>query len=217
MGFSLKKAIKGVRNTVKKAAAPVTRITEKVLKPVARPLRPVVSKVIPFVAPAALVLKAKAFGIRSERGVAGYKRSQKVARIGTAAAAVVGGAIVAAPAVAGVVGGIGLPSVGTLASGVGLAPSVLSMLGGGGPTEDTAWNPASEIADAIRHDQEAAQFRDTAAAGFVNYGGAPDPAEYAPSPAWPARPDGAAAPTDLSPVLALVGAGVGLYLLMKGG
>ena len=81
MGFSLKKAIRGVRNTVKKVASPVTNITEKALKPVFRTLRPIVSKAIPFLpmtATPALFLKAKAFGIRSERGVAGYRRSQKV-------------------------------------------------------------------------------------------------------------------------------------------
>jgi len=215
MGFSLKKAIRGVRNTVKKAAAPVTRITEKVLKPVVTPLRPIASKVAGFT-PQALVLGPKTFGIRSKRGTEGFERSQKVNRIGTAAVAVAAGGYFAAPVLTSAV----TKAVPFLLKGAGsVATSVLPGLlnRGGGPTEDTAWNPESEIADAIRHDQEAALFRDTAAAGFVNYGGAPDPAEYGPSPAWPSRPDGAAAPTNLSPVLGLVGAGVGLYLLMKGG
>jgi hypothetical protein len=214
MGFSLKKSIKAVRNTVKKAAAPVTRITEKVLKPVVTPLRPIASKLAPIINPLTLVnpalgftggltLRAKAFGIKSERGVAGYRRTQKVARIGTAAAAVVVGGYYAAPALASAA----TKAAPFLFKGAGsVATSVLPGLlnrGGGGPTEDTAWNPET---------------------GYDGGGGgggggefAPDPAEYAPSPAWPARPDGAAAPTNLSPVLALVGAGVGLYLLVKGG
>lgn len=213
MGF-----LKRARKAVKKVARPVTRVTERALKPIARPLRPIVSKAIPFIpmtAPLALGVKAKAFGIRSERGVASYKRSQKVARIGTAAAAVVGGAIVAAPAVAGVVGGIGLPSAGTL---LGAGSAALPLLGGGGPTEDTAWNPEGEmgrIGDAIRHDREAAEFRRIVSAGFVG----PAPSDYAPSPAWPWRPDAATgpAPSGASPVMALVGLVVGLYLLTKGG
>jgi hypothetical protein len=192
MGF-----LKKLRKTVKKIASPVTKITEKVLKPVVRPLRPVVSKAIPFIpmtAGPALFLKAKAFGIRSERGVAGYKRSQKVSRIGTAAAAVVGGAIVAAPAVAGAVSGIGLPSLGTVVSGAG---GLLPMLGGGGgPTEDTAWNPEGEGG-------VPSSFFD-----FYRNQGGPMLTDSGPGPA---------APSGRSPVLALVGLGVGVYLLTRGG
>ena len=208
MGFSLKKAIRGVRNTVKKAAAPVTRITEKVLKPVVTPLRPIASKVAGFT-PQALVLGPKTFGIRSKRGTEGFERSQKVNRIGTAAVAVAAGGYFAAPVLTSAV----TKAVPFLLKGAGsVATSVLPGLlnRGGGPTEDTAWNP--EIGGGSG---------DIGGGGWGTGGGgggfAPDPSEYAPSPAWPARPDGAAEPTNLSPVLTLVGAGVGLYLLMKGG
>jgi hypothetical protein len=198
------------RGIVKTVTKPIARPLEKVLKPVFTPLRPVVSKAIPFIpgtSGAALVLKAKAFGIKSERGVAGYKRSQKVSRIGTAAVAAVAGAVVAAPVVAGAVGGIGLPSLGTVVSGAGaLLPVVL---GGGGPTEGASWNPESGggVPDS---------FGGGGGGGGGGFG--LDPADYVPSPAWPARPNvPAQAPPGLSPVVTLAGVGVGLYLLTKGG
>jgi hypothetical protein len=83
---------------------------EKVLKPVVKPLRPIVSKaipILPFTAPAAMFVKAKAFGIKSERGTAGYKKSQKVVRIGAAATGVAVGGYLAAPAIGGAVSSAG--------------------------------------------------------------------------------------------------------------
>lgn len=119
------------RKVAKKATRPIARPLERVLKPIAQPLRPVVSKAvpfIPFVAPLALVAKAKTFGIKSERGVAGYRRSQKVARIGTAAVA----GYVAAPAVGAAATSLGgAIKGGALALGAGVS-SIFARVKGAG-------------------------------------------------------------------------------------
>ena len=98
---------KRARKILKKVASPVTGITEKVLKPIVRPLRPIGAALAPLTG-AGLFVQPKVFGIRSEKGQRIFDTSQRVGRIVVGAAAT----IAAAPAVISTASAV-LPTIGT--------------------------------------------------------------------------------------------------------
>jgi len=112
--------LKRARNVIKKVAAPVTHITEKVLKPIVKPLRPIGAALAPLVPGPGLFVQPKVFGIRSAKGERIFDTSQRVGRIVTGAAV----AVVAAPVVAPTLSTV-LPTIGT-----GLLAAAKPIIGG---------------------------------------------------------------------------------------
>jgi len=96
-GFSFKKAVQSVRNVAKKVTAPVTKITEMVLKPIARPLRPIIARAAALT-PIGLIAQPKLLGIKSAKSQEMFTNVQRFARIGAAAPLVIPAAIAVAPA-----------------------------------------------------------------------------------------------------------------------
>jgi hypothetical protein len=116
------------RKVVKKVAAPVTRVTEKALKPIVTPLRPAAAALAPVFAPVSLFLQPEQMGIKAQKSQELFTRSQRIGRVvaGVAATVVTGGALLSAagPATAGAV------TAGTTAAGAGTAAGTVA--GGGG-------------------------------------------------------------------------------------
>jgi hypothetical protein len=98
---------KRARKIIKKVASPLTRITEKALKQIVRPLRPIGAALAPLTG-VGLVVQPKVFGIRSAKGERIFDTSQRIGRIVAGAA----GAVVAAPVVAPTLSTV-LPTIGT--------------------------------------------------------------------------------------------------------
>jgi len=103
---------KRARKILRRVASPVTGITEKVLKPIVRPLRPIGAAVAPIAGAglfgAGLFVQPKVFGVRSSRGQRIFDTSQRVGRIAAGAAVT----IAAAPAVISTASAV-LPTIGT--------------------------------------------------------------------------------------------------------
>lgn len=70
----------GLRKRFKKIARPITRVTGRMLKPLARPLRPIVARVA--VVPTAGLLSPKLLGIRGAKGKAAYRQAGQLVRKG---------------------------------------------------------------------------------------------------------------------------------------
>lgn len=182
--------LKRIRKIAKNITRPIARPLERILKPIARPLRPVGARLGAFTGPG-LFLQPQVLGIRNKKSQRMFTNTQRVSRIvaGTAVA------VYAAPAALSAVGGLGITAGGAASSALSMAPSLLGGRGGG---ESPAINERPN---------------ENAPGGEWT-----DPADYGPGPNWPTRPETAtpAAPGS-SGLLALVGLGVGAYLLRRGG
>jgi hypothetical protein len=98
---------KRARKILKKVASPVTGITEKVLKPIVRPLRPIGARAAVLTG-FGLVAQPEFFGIKSARSQKAFTNTQRAGRIVAGAAA----AVYAAPAVISTASAV-LPTIGT--------------------------------------------------------------------------------------------------------
>jgi hypothetical protein len=80
LGFGIKSIAKSVRKVVKKVPGVklVGKIGEKVLKPIAKPLRPVVARIAPIASGG--LIKPKLLGIKAAKSQAAYRQVGKIVR-----------------------------------------------------------------------------------------------------------------------------------------